>query len=380
MARQPVRLAMCGGGAGAFIGPVHRMAALLDGRFTLIAGMFSRDAARSRERALEWGLDPARSHGDMESLLAAEAGRSDGAQAVAIVTPNGSHHAIATAALEAGLHVLCEKPMTASVAEARALVRQAGKAGRVFGVTYTYAGYAMVREARARIAAGGIGAVRKVMVDYPQGWLAAPTGADNRQAAWRIDPASAGAGGCIGDIGVHAFHLAELVSGLKVRRLCADLSRVVPGRILDDDCSILLRFDGEVPGVLTASQIATGEGNALSFRIYGEKGAMLWSHREPGMLRQLHGDGSEERIFAGGPAVGADSMRATRLPAGHPEGFIEAFATLYRDFADAIAGDTGIIGTTLPGVEDGLRSMLFIDAAVASDRAKAWVDMPGDGL
>jgi predicted dehydrogenase len=380
MAETSVRLALCGGGAGAFIAPVHRMAAQMDGRFALVAGLFSRDAGRGRDRAREWGVDPARSYTDIAALIEGEKVRDDGVQAIAIATANDSHCAIATAALEAGLHVLCEKPMTATLAEAHALAARVRRATGRFGLTYTYAGYAMVREGRARVAAGEIGAVRKVMVDYQQGWLAAPTDGENRQAAWRLDPARSGVGGCIADIGVHAFHLAELVSGLRVRRLCADLSSVVPGRILDDDCNILLRFDDDVGGVLSASQVATGEGNGLSLRIYGETGALLWSHREPGLLHRLHGDGREEIIFAGTSAVGAQASHATRLPFGHPEGFIEAFATLYRDFADAIAGDVGIIGESLPGVEEGLRSMLFIDTAIASDRAKTWLDLPGESL
>ncbi len=380
MAQERIRLALCGGGPGAFIGPVHRMAARLDDRFVLVAGMFSRNAALAGARAAEWGIDPMRSHTDITGLIAAEAARADGIQAIAIATPNVSHHAIAAAALDAGLHVLCEKPMTAVTAEARDLVDRTATGASVFALAFTYAGYAMVREARARIAAGEIGAVRKVMIDYPQGWLAAPTGPDNRQAAWRTDPACAGAGGCLGDIGVHAFHLAELVGGLRVRRLCADLSRIVPGRKLDDDCNILLRFDGDVPGLLSASQVATGEGNGLAFRIYGERGALQWSHCAPGVLHRLHSDGRAEAVFAGTPAVSLPAAQATRLPFGHPEGFIEALATLYRDFADAIGGNTTQVGTNLPGVRDGLRAMAFIDAAIASDRVKAWVTMPGDGL
>jgi predicted dehydrogenase len=351
------------------------MAAQMDGRFTLVAGMFSRDHGRAGERAREWGIAPERSYTEIGALIEAERKRTDGAQAIAITTTNDSHFAIASAALEAGLHVLCEKPMTATLTEARALAKLAKNAGRCFGLTYTYAGYPMVREARERVAAGEIGAVRKVMIDYQQGWLAT-AGADNRQAAWRMDPARAGTGGCIADIGVHAFHLAELVSGLRVRHLCADLAAVVPGRLLDDDCNILLRFDGDVGGVLTASQVAAGEGNGLMFRIYGETGAFLWSHREPGLLRRLHADGREETIFVGTSAIGEQGRHATRLPFGHPEGFIEAFANLYGDFADAIEGHPDIIGNTLPDVQEGLRSMQFIDTAITSNQARAWTSMP----
>lgn len=352
------------------------MAAQMDGRFALVAGMFSRNADRGRARAVEWGITPERSYSDIATLIASEAARPDGVQAIAIATPNNSHAAIAASALAAGLHVLCEKPMTATLEEAHALAALARQSPARFALTYTYAGYAMVREARARIASGEIGAVRKVMVDYQQGWLAEPIDTDNAQAAWRTDPASAGSGGCIGDIGVHAFHLAEHVSGLRVRDLCADLSGIVPGRRLDDDCNVLLRFDGGVPGVLTASQVATGEGNGLSLRIYGETGAFLWSHHEPGLLRRLHVDGRIETIFAGTPAVGPMARHASRLPFGHPEGFIEAFATLYSDFADAIAGAPDRIGATLPGIEDGLRSMLFVEAAVMSSRERSWRPLP----
>lgn len=348
----------------------------MDGRYVLVAGMFSRNPDRSRVRAAEWGIDPDRSYGDLDRLIDGEAARADGAEVVAIATPNDSHAAIASAAIRAGLHVLCEKPMTMSLGEALALVAELRESRTSFGLAYTYAGYPMVREARARVASGAIGTVRKVMVDYQQGWLAEPIEAGNAQAAWRTDPCVAGAGGCIGDIGVHAFQLAEMVSGLRVRRLCADLSSIVAGRMLDDDCNVLLRLDDDVPGTLTASQVATGEGNDLTMRIYGEHAALIWSHSRPGMLRLLHKDGREEAIFAGTTAAGRQAQHATRLPFGHPEGFIEALANLYGDLADAIAGDTGSACTTLPGAAQGLRSMMFIDAAIASHRARAWVELP----
>jgi predicted dehydrogenase len=250
---------------------------------------------------VEWGIAPERSYSDIATLIASEAARPDGVQAIAIATPNNSHAAIAASALAAGLHVLCEKPMTATLEEAHALAALARQSPARFALTYTYAGYAMVREARARIASGEIGAVRKVMVDYQQGWLTEPIDTDNAQA-WRTDPASAGSGGCIGDIGVHAFHLAEHVSGLRVRDLCADLSGIVPGRRLDDDCNVLLRFDGGVLGVLTASQVATGEGNAACG---GETGAFSWSHHEPGLLqpsrRWSYRDDLCRNLSGGGP-------------------------------------------------------------------------------
>lgn len=370
----PIRLALFGGGPGSFIGAVHRRAALFDDRFALVAGAFSRDAEKSRARGEEWGIAPDRIHTDPAALIAAEAARADGITAVAIATPNASHLAIATAALEAGLHVLSDKPMTATLAEAETLAEVAARAPGVYALSFTYAGYAMVREARARVAAGEIGAVRKVVVDYPQGWLATAIESGNAQARWRTDPAQAGAGGAIGDIGVHAFHLAEHVSGLRVTELCADLGRVVPGRALDDDCNVLLRFEGGVPGVLTASQIAAGEHNGVRLRIHGERGTIAWDHESAGDLRIRRLDGRMETLYAGTSLLSDAAKGAARLPSGHPEGFFEAFATLYRDFADAIAHGPQA-APALPGLADGLRSMRFVDTAVASSAERRWREL-----
>jgi predicted dehydrogenase len=378
MAQSILRLGLVGGGPGSFIGPVHRMAASLEARFTLVAGAFSRDLAKSRSQAETWGLAADRAYDGIDAMLAGERGRDDGIQAVAIATPNASHFAIAKAALEAGLPVICDKPMTATLAEAEALAPIVAASGRPFVLTYTYTGYAMVREARARIADGAIGRVRKIMVDYPQGWLASPIEGSNTQASWRTDPARAGQGGAIGDIGVHAFQLAEYVSGLRAEELVADLPRVVPGRRLDDDCNILLRFEGRVPGVLTASQIAAGERNGLRLRVYGEKGGIEWDHDAPGNLTLRWPDARTEILHSGGPALHPTAQRATRLPAGHPEGFIEAFATLYAGFADAVAGKNDDVDGLLPGISDGLRSMRFIDLAARSNEARAWLPFPGD--
>jgi predicted dehydrogenase len=378
MARQPLRLGLVGGGPGSFIGPVHRMAACLDARFVLAAGAFSRTLEKSREQAGRWGLAPERAYDGIDAMIANERTREGGIQAIAIATPNDSHFAVARAALKAGLPVICDKPMTATLAEAEALKEIVAKSGRPFALTYTYTGYAMIRDARARIAAGAIGRVRKIMVDYPQGWLAEPIEGENAQAGWRTDPGRAGAGGAIGDIGVHAFQLAEYVSGLQAEELIADLPRVVPGRKLDDDCNILLRFTGGVPGVLTASQIATGERNGLKLRIYGETGGIAWCHDAPGDLILRRPDARTEIVHAGAPGLDPSAQHAIRLPAGHPEGFIEAFATLYADFADAIAGDGDLLNSLLPGIADGLRSMHFIDAAVRSHEARAWLPFPGN--
>jgi predicted dehydrogenase len=372
---RPVRLALIGGGPGAFIGAVHWRAAMLDRRFDLIAGAFSRDAGRSALQARELNLAPDRAYASVDALVAAETLRSDGVEAVAIATPNDSHFEIAVAALTAGLHVICDKPMTATLAQARSLAAVLGATDRVYALTYTYTGYAMVREARALVASGQLGRVRKIVVSYPQGWLATPVETELAGAAWRTDPARAGIGGCIGDIGIHAFQLAEYVSGLRVERLCADLSRVVSGRALDDDCNILLRFESNVPGVLMASQICLGERNGLTIQVYGEQGSIIWMHDSPGELQLLHPDNRSETRFAGSPAIGPAGAAATRLPAGHPEGFFEAFATLYGDFADAIGGKRGLLDDQLPGISEGLRSMAFIEAAVSSSDRQSWVDM-----
>jgi predicted dehydrogenase len=348
---------------------------MLDRRFDLVAGAFSRDAGRSALQARELNLAPDRAYTSVDALIAAEALRSDGVEAVAIATPNDSHFEMAAAALKAGLHVMCDKPMTATLEEARLLATLLGETDRVYALTYTYTGYAMVREARALIASGELGAVRKVVVTYPQGWLATRVETELAGAAWRTDPARAGIGGCIGDIGVHAFQIAEYVSGLRVERLCADLSRVVSDRRLDDDCNMLLRFEGNVPGVLMASQICMGERNGLTIQIYGERGSIIWTHDRPEALHLLHPDNRSETRFAGSPAIGPAGAGATRLPTGHPEGFFEAFATLYGDFADAIGGKRGLLDDQLPGISEGLRSMAFIEAAVSSSDRQSWVDM-----
>jgi predicted dehydrogenase len=372
---RPIRLALFGGGPGAFIGAVHRRAALLDLRFQLVAGAFSRDIGRSAAQARAFMVDEARAYTSVEALIAGEAGREDGVEAIAIATPNDSHFAIAEAALQAGLHVICDKPMTSTLTQATALAAVLAKTDRAYALTYTYTGYPMIREARAVVASGTLGRVRKIVVTYPQGWLSDSVEGTLPSAAWRTDPSRAGIGGCIGDIGVHAFQLAEYISGLRVERLCADLSSVVQGRVLDDDCNILLRFAGEIPGVLIASQISLGERNGLSIAIYGEQRALSWSHERPDELRFLNPNNRMETVFAGSAAIGPAGMAASRLPTGHPEGFIEAFASIYSDFADAIHGQRGLLDDRLPGIETGLRSMRFVAAAVASTQDRSWTKM-----
>ena len=375
--RGPLRMAMVGGGPGAFIGPVHRMAAQLDGAIELVAGAFSRDPQKSAAAADAWGVARDRTHDDWRAMIAAEAARADGAELVAVVTPNHLHLPVAQVALEAGLHVICDKPATATLAEALQLREAVDASGRLFGLTYTYTGYAMVREAREIVRRGELGALRKVVVEYSQGWLAEPIEqrGDNKQAGWRTNPQEAGLGGCIGDIGVHAFNVAEFVSGARVTQLSAQLSRIVPGRALDDDCNMLLRFEGGAPGVLIASQVAAGDRNGLRLRLYGERGGLDWSHEQPDRLTLNWPDRPSQTLHAGAPYLSAASLRATRLPTGHPEGFIEAFANIYRDFAAAIlAGSSAADG--VPDALEGLRGVAFVERAIQSSvKDGAWTSL-----
>jgi len=362
-----LRMGMAGGGPGAFIGPVHRIAAELDGAIALTAGAFSSDAVRSAEAGVGYRLDPLRAYPSVEAMIAAERGREDPIDFLVIATPNHLHLPTAKAALESGLPVLSDKPMTATLAEAKRLAEVVSSAGRPYALTYTYTGYPLVREARARVAAGELGAVRKVVVEYAQGWLAQPierSGA--KQAEWRVDPARAGAGGCIGDIGVHAFNLAEFVTGERVSAISPDLAAVVPGRRLDDDVSVLLRFGNGARGVLIASQISIGELNGLRLRVYGDIGSLDWRQEAPNTLTLHRLDGTTEVVRAGDASLGPAARAATRLPGGHPEGYLEAFANLYRDFAAWLTD--GGRPDTIQGAEEGVRGMAFIEAAVDGSR------------
>lgn len=375
MARR-IRLAMVGGGRGAFIGGVHRMAARLDGRFELVAGALASDPARAMESAEDLGI---RGYPDFASLIAAEAARPDGAEAVSIVTPNHMHHAPAKAALEAGFDVICDKPLALGVAEAQDLVEVVARTGRVFVLTHNYSGHPMVRQARAMVAAGELGAIRVVQVEYPQDWLSTrleETG--QKQAGWRTDPARAGLGGSLGDLGTHAHHLAEFVTGLRVDSVLADLQSFVEGRPVDDNAQVLLRFGGGARGMLWSSQVAPGNENALRLRVYGETGGLAWSQEHPNQL--LHTPlGEAPRVLARGVgALHPAAAHATRIPSGHPEGYLEAFAQLYRDAAEQILArregrEPDPLCRDTPTVEDGLRGMRFVAAAVASSRAGgAW--------
>lgn len=367
--RGRLRFGLVGGGPGAFIGPVHIMAAHLDGRFELTAGAFSRDPDKSRAAGAHFGLAADRAYGSWQDMLAAEVKRADGIDMVIVATPNDSHFAISKAALGAGFHVMCDKPATLTLDEAVALRDVVIRSGRQYGLTYTYSGYPLVREARTLVAGGALGPVRKVVVEYPQGWLSRKIEGDSKQAEWRTDPKRSGLGGCLGDIGIHALHLAEFVSGLKVTELMADLGHVVPGRALDDDCDILLRFEGGARGALIASQISAGERNGIRLRIYGETGGLDWSQETPNTLTLNYPDRPSQVLHAGGPYLSVATQGMIRLPAGHPEGYLEAFANLYRDFAGQIHGESSLV----PGIEAGMRGMAFIARAVESSQKQQWL-------
>ncbi len=362
---QPLRLGMVGGGRGAFIGGVHRLCARMDGHYDLVAGALSSDPQRAKESGADLGLAPDRVYKSFAEMAAAEAKRSDGIEVVSIVTPNDSHHAIACAFLDR-----------------LDLVQTVRRTGLVFGVTHNYTGYPMVRQAREMIAAGELGTIRVVQVEYVQDWLTTKledTG--QKQAAWRVDPARAGEGGCLGDIGTHAHNLAGFVSGLTVRELAADLSRFVPGRRLDDNVHMLLRFENGARGMLWGSQVAPGNENGLRLRVYGEKAGLEWSQEHPNQLRFAPVGQPPRMLSRGGPNLGVDAPRATRIPSGHPEGYLEAFANLYRDLAEQIrarrakrAPDRAAL--LVPTVEDGAHGVKFIHAAVESSAKNgAWVDL-----
>ncbi|WP_313436393.1 Gfo/Idh/MocA family oxidoreductase [Novosphingobium sp.] len=369
--KRTLRLAMAGGGEGAFIGAVHRAAAALDGDWRLVAGAFSSDPDRNRRSGETLGIEPARTYESLDALLAAEAAlpADERIDALAIVTPNHLHAPMAIAALDAGFHVFCEKPMALNMEEARLIAQAASRSGRHFGLAFTYSGYPLVEEARVRVAHGDFGRIRLVQVEYAQGWLSKAIDREgNKQAEWRTDPLRAGLGGCLGDIGTHAFHLAEHVSGLQVQELCAELSTFVPGRLLDDDVSVLLRFDGGARGVLKATQVAAGEENGLKLRIHGEYGGLEWAQMEPNTLKLRWLDRPAEEIRAGGPGLAESTMRLLRTPSGHPEGYIEAFANLYRAFASQILSGNGAAGHgAFPTVDAGLRTMAFVENVVANN-------------
>ncbi|MCG8511657.1 MAG: Gfo/Idh/MocA family oxidoreductase [Rhodospirillales bacterium] len=376
-----LRLGMVGGGQGAFIGAVHRLAARMDDHYELVAGALASNPDRAKASAAELRIAPDRAYGSFEEMATAESRRADGIDVAAIVTPNHVHAPAAKALMNAGIHVICDKPLTTTLADAMDLVNLTREKDLVFGVTHNYTGYPMVRQARAMIAAGEIGAIRVVQAEYPQDWLTTKledTG--QKQAGWRTDPARTGAGGCVGDIGTHAYNLASFVSGLELDQLCADLDTFVDGRRVDDNVNILLRFKGGAKGMLWASQVAPGNENALRLRVYGEKGGLEWAQEDPNYLTfSPHGE-PPRLITRSGAGSGEEAGRVSRVPPGHPEGYLEGFANLYSDMAEAIAAsidgrEPDAAAMTFPTVEDGARGVKFIEAAVeSSSMGGVWVD------
>ena len=376
-----VRYGMVGGGPDSFIGPVHRMAAALDGQFTLVAGAFSSDEARSRQTGVELGLDAGRTYASYGEMARAEAAlpSDERIEVVSIVTPNHLHFPVARTFLEAGVHVVCDKPLTTTLGDAETLCRLSTAGDRVFAVTHNYTGYPMVKEARERVRSGSLGPVRKVVVEYSQGWLATLLEAEgHKQAEWRVDPERAGLSSALGDIGSHAHNLARYVTGLEVESLFADLGTLVAGRALEDDATVLLRFEGGARGLLFASQISVGERNHLRLRVYGTEGGLDWEQESPDRLRLMFADGEERVLHVGGSNLSERAQAHTRLPAGHPEGFIEAFANLYRNVARSLrarsgTAEAGPFDDDFPTVQDGALGVHFIEAAVESGRQGAWV-------
>lgn len=383
MASPRIRLGMVGGGEGAFIGAVHRIAARLDDRYELVAGALSSTPDKALRSAQALGLAPERSYPDFATMARAEATRPDGIEAVAIVTPNHMHAPAAEAFLDAGVHVICDKPLTATLEEARRLRDKARASDRIFAVTYNYTGYPLVRHARRMIRDGELGAIRVIQVEYPQEWLSTPleqTG--QKQADWRTDPARSGAGGCIGDIGTHAYQLAHFVSGLAPSHVLAEVTTFVPGRRLDDNVQVLLRYAEGARGALWASQVAPGNDNGLRLRIYGDKGGIDWRQDEPNRLTWSPLGEAPRLIGRGTAAMNADGQRVNRIPAGHPEGYLEAFATLYSEVAEAImarrAGAAPDPSGTFPTIEDGFAGVAFVDAALRSSAGGGvWVTPEG---
>lgn len=376
-----VQLGMVGGGKDAFIGGVHRIAARIDGQFDLVAGALSSTAERSRESGQALGLAADRCYGSYEEMAEVESGREDGIRAVSIVTPNHMHAGPAMAFLKRGIHVICDKPLTATLEQAEELAKAIADAKALFILTHNYTGYPMIRQARAMIAAGDLGALRVVQVEYPQDWLteAAEQAGDNKQAEWRTDPDRSGAGGSIGDIGSHAHNLACFVTGQKVQSLAADLQTFVPGRRVDDNAHFLLRFDGGARGMLWCSQVAPGNENALRLRVYGEKGGLEWAQEDPNYLWFTPFGEPKRLLTRGGSGAGDAANAVTRTPGGHPEGYLEGFANIYAGAAAAIraadAGETPDL-SLLPGVDAGLDGMRFIAAAIKSSQDDAaWVTL-----
>ena len=376
-----IRLGMVGGGEGAFIGAVHRIAARLDDRYTLVAGALSSTPDAARRSGLAIGLAPERIYADYGAMARAESARADGIEAVSIVTPNHLHAPMARAFLEAGIHVICDKPVTTTSADARMLLDLANERGLVFAVTHNYSAYAMVRHAQQMVRAGELGEVRVVQVQYAQDWLAAPIEQEGqKQAAWRTDPARSG-GGAIGDIGTHAWQLADAIVGQPLESLAAELSSFVPGRAVDDNVQVLLRYRGGARGMLWASQLAIGNANELRIGVYGSKGGIQWRQEQPDELLWTPLGEPTRILKRGTPAANAAAARLSRIPGGHPEGYLEGFASLYGEIAQHLLaardGRPAPPEAQFPTIADGLRAVEFIEAVQASSQAGgSWVPLP----
>ena len=383
----PIRYGMVGGGQGAFIGGVHRIAARLDGEFQLVAGALSSDPERAIASGRELGLDAERCYASFAEMAKAEAARANGIEAVAIVTPNHVHYPAAKAFLDAGIHVICDKPLTSNLADAKKLAAAAAKSGRLFVLTHNYTGYPMVRHAREMVAKGMLGDLRVIHAEYPQDWLTeAVEASGSKQAVWRTDPKQSGAGGATGDIGTHAYNLARFVTGLELDSLAADLDAFVPGRLLDDNAHILLRFKpkGRAPaakGMLWASQVAPGNENGLKLRVYGTKGGLEWEQEHPNQLWYTPFGQEKRLITRGGAGAGPSAARVSRIPAGHPEGYLEGFANIYAEAARAIRamrrkGGKMPKDVVFPTVEDGVEGVAFVEACVTSSKKNgAWTKL-----
>jgi predicted dehydrogenase len=371
-----LRLGMVGGGRDAFIDAVHRIAARIDDQYELVAGCFSSNPEKALASAADLGV--ARAYTSFAEMASKEARRKDGIDAVAIVTPNHMHAPVAMQFLKRGIHVICDKPLTATLAEAKKLAKAAEASGVVFALTHNYTGYPMIRQAKAMIEAGELGDLRLVNVEYVQDWLTEPV--DNKQADWRTDPARSGAGGSTGDIGTHAFNLANFVTGLTLDTLAADLTAFVPGRRVDDNGHVLMRYKGGAKGMLWCSQVAPGNENGLRLRVYGSKGGLEWAQEDPNYLWFTPFGQPKRLITRGGAGSGPEAARVTRVPPGHPEGYLEGFATIYTEAARAIraakSGTPVPEGTTFPGLKEGLEGVAFVDACVRSSARKgAWVSL-----
>lgn len=373
-----IRYGMVGGGQGAFIGAVHRLAARMDDHFELVAGALASSPEKARSSGADLGLDPARTYDSFAAMAEREAARPDRIEAVAIVTPNHVHYPAAKAFLERGIHVICDKPMTTTLADARALADLVARSGKVFVLTHNYTGYPMVRHARAMVGAGTLGAIRLVHAEYPQDWLTNPIEqSGHKQADWRTDPARSG-GGCIGDIGTHAYNLACFVAQLDLEALNAELTTFVPGRRVDDNVQVMLRWKGGARGAIWASQVAPGHENGLRLRLYGDKGGLEWVQADPNYLWFTPYGEPRRLITRGGAGAGAEAGRVTRVPPGHPEGYLEGFANIYTEAARAIRaardGKAPPADVLYPSVEDGVKGVAFIEACVASSTAGGtWV-------